>query len=505
MADNTSLDDIISISVSTGGALVAEDNPNVCCLVSSNVDVLSTANRANIYKSASSVETDFGTNSAEYQHALTFFGQNRTPVGVGGYLVIGFWRSVDENVAATAGNVVGGQLTESSVISALQTVTDGSFDITIDGGVAQNITGLDFQTSTTLEDIASLLNTNITGATVSVNANDSIVIISDTTGATSEVTFLTAGASGTFIGDTLKLATGTGAIKTDGVAATVLTAESKVDSITALKAIFPIKSFVFIDNPTDVESKNLAAYCQANDVTSFDVFGDEATNFTIDIANVCWDIKINGYTNYRMAFDKGNDRKFATALMSRTHVVNFDGENTSMTIQLKDLVGVTPYQYTESQLEAATKIGLDLYVSYKDVPKVRSGAGNDFHDNRYNLIAIKDALQTAYFNTLGGTTTKIPQTERGILAIKDDLTQTLKRFVKAGVIGTGLTWNGTDKFGDEATFDRNIKQEGFYILFQKLEDQLQADREARTAPVCQIAFKYAGAIHTGNIIVNIEK
>ena len=499
---NTSLDEVVTIQVSTGGALIAEDNPNVCCLITSNTDVISTRERARVYKSAKAVENDFGTTSEEYRLANVFFGQELTPIGAGGYLVIGSWRSGNEVFAATSGKLVGKQLSEASTVSALQLVTDGSLKISIDS-VEQILTNLDFSNATNLDEVVTIIDTALTDASATL-VNNSIVITSDTTGDTSLVSYPIVNTTGTFIGNILGLATGTGAILVDGLATETLTLETKLASISAIKSVYPVKSFVFIDNPTDVESLALASYCQANYVTSFEVFED-SSNFTIDIANVCWEIKLKGYSNYRMLFDKGGDVGYSVAQMSRGHVVKFDGENTAMTLQLKQLNGVTPYKYSDSELLNAKKIGLDLYVTFKDVPKNLCGVGNDFFDNRYNLIALRDSIQTSYFNTLAGTQTKIPQTERGVLAIKDDITQSLKRFRKAGVIGTGLKWNGFDKFGDEATFMKNIEDEGFYILFQKLSEQLQVDRENRIAPVCQIAIKYAGAIHTGNVLVNIEK
>jgi hypothetical protein len=56
---------------------------------------------------------------------------------------------------------------------------------------------------------------------------------------------------------------------------------------------------MFIDNPTDEESKALAEFGQANDVLQYDVF-DAPANLTVDPTNVVWDIKLSSLTNYRM-------------------------------------------------------------------------------------------------------------------------------------------------------------------------------------------------------------
>lgn len=498
---SASITNVINVSLLEGGSLAARDNFNVVSIITSQQDgPLSSANRYEIYRDASSVAIDFGTASAMYSHATAFFGTSPNPVNAGGYLVAGYWRGVDEDVAATSAVLTGAQLSEASVIGQLQAITDGSFDIDVDGAT-ETITGLDFQSALTLDDVVTLLNAELAGATAT-ESDQKLIITSDTTGVTSLITLPVAGATGTFVGEILGLSVGTGAAAVQGAAAVTLTAESKVAAVTELKSQTNFKGGVFIDNPTDVESKALAEWAQANDTLLYDVFSD-AANLTIDPTNVVWDVKLSSLTNYRMMFSGANNRKMASSYMARAHTVNFNGENTALTMHLKEL-SVAAEDYTETQITAAKNVGLDLYTTIKLTPALLTSGANDFTDNRYNLLAFVDAVQTDMYNLLKLTATKIPQTIRGVNQLIDQAEKTTRNFVTAGVFAPG-TWSSPDFFGDLDTFNRNISDNGFYWKAGSLADQSQVDRELRKSPVLQGAVKLSGAVHSVDIIINLNK
>ena len=83
---------------------------------------------------------------------------------------------------------------------------------------------------------------------------------------------------------------------------------------------------------------------------------------------------------------------------------------------------------------------------------------------------------------------------------------TLAQGVANGFIGVGVGW-GDDQpvpFGNPEDFRRNILEKGYYIYSLPISKQSSEDREARKAPIVQIAIKEAGAIHSSNVIVNIS-
>lgn len=495
---NANISNVVQVQLLTEPLLARRANVNTVAVFTSQLGKLSSSNRTEIYTDLSSVATDFGTNSEMYDFASVFFQQTPNPVSANGYLVASYWRAVDEAVAATAATLVGAQLAEDTVVGQLQQIDDGTMDIDVDGAT-ENLTALDFTTSLTLEDIADVVDTALTGATAEVS-DSSIKITSSTTGATSLLTYATDPGTGTYVGSILKLNAGSGAVLTQGAASDTLSAETKEDAVTNAMGTF--RSFVFIDTPTDAEREDLAALAVANNLISADVFSG-ADYLEVDATNTAWKIKLAGQTNYRMFYSKSNDRKLAVGVLSRMQVVLFTGTNTANTENLKDITGVVPDSYSQGEITKAYNVGLDIYTTIKDVPVMLTSPANDFFDNVYNLIAYVDALEIDTFNILKAATTKTPQTIKGMNRLVDTIEKTTQGFVRAGVFAPG-TWTSPETFGDVDTFYSAIETKGFYVFANRLSDQPQADRQERKSPPIQIAVKNAGAIHKANLIVQFN-
>ena len=498
---SVSIKNVVTVTLLQGGALAMADNPNVVAMITSEQQgPLSTASRYRIYSEAASVAADFGSASQAYDFALSFFATQPNATNAGGFLVMGYWRGADEDVAATAASLTGAQLSEAAVVSVLQQVADGAFDVDIDG-VTENLTALDFQSTTTLDEVAVVIDTALTGGTAAV-VDQRIVITSATTGATSLIAFATDPGTGTFIGQTLALTTGSGGFLTQGAALESLTAETKLAGIAELRSQVKFRGAMFIDNPTDEESKTLAEWGQANDVLQYDVF-DSADNLLVDPTNVVWDIKLSSLTNYRMLYSKAGNRKLAASYMARVHTVNFAAENSALTMHLKEL-SVAAEEYTQTEVSNAKMVGLDLYTTIKLTPVILTSGANVFTDERYNLIALVDFIQVDMYNLLKLTGTKIPQTRRGVNQLIDQAEKTTRQFVRAGVAAPG-TWSSPDYFGNRETFEQSIINNGFYWLAGSLADQAQNSREARESPVLQGAVKMAGAVHSVDLIVVVNR
>jgi hypothetical protein len=190
---------------------------------------------------------------------------------------------------------------------------------------------------------------------------------------------------------------------------------------------------------------------------------------------------------------------------SRGMSTNFSAINTAQTMNLKTLAGVSSDEaMTQTILTAAKAVGADCYVNIAGQACVMSYGANGFFDDVYNLQWIIGALEVAGFNFLRQAGTKIPQTEKGMDGLKAAYRQVCSQAVGNGYVAPGV-WTGSDTFGDPEDFKRNIVDFGFYIYSLPVAQQASADRLARISPVVQIALKYAGAIHSTSVIVNINK
>lgn len=199
-----------------------------------------------------------------------------------------------------------------------------------------------------------------------------------------------------------------------------------------------------------------------------------------------------------------NMRGFVAAYAGRGFSVNFAAQNSTITMNLKDLVGVSPDStVTEAIYQNAEQLGVDMYVAYNGLPKIVSNGNPLYFDDIYNRLWFELIMRVELFNALATTSTKIPQTETGMNNLKSAARAVCQRGVYNGFMAPG-TWNGTDTFGDQDDFYRNIEDFGFYVYSAPVSQQSQSERETRVAPVVQVACKQAGAIHKMNLIINFE-
>lgn len=192
------------------------------------------------------------------------------------------------------------------------------------------------------------------------------------------------------------------------------------------------------------------------------------------------------------------------AYASRGMSVNFSGTNTTITMHLKQLTGVIPDPtLNQTLLDQAEVAGAETYGTISGRPTLLTSGANEYFDNVYNLTWFVGALEVSGFNYLAQTATKIPQTEAGMDGLKGAYRSVCGQAVTNRFVGAGA-WTSPDKFGNPEDFDRNIADFGYYVYSIPLAQQSPADRAARKAPLTQIAIKYQGAIHSSDVLINVN-
>lgn len=250
---------------------------------------------------------------------------------------------------------------------------------------------------------------------------------------------------------------------------------------------------------------DLSAYVQTLDKVLFyasSYAADVASGGLLDLIRQADDFQTRClYYNDTVAIDT---QVFAASYASRGLSTNFAGSNTTLNMNLKQLIGITPDQtLTETLYTQAQAAGVDIYPSNAGIPGVLASGANGWYDEIYNQFWFKFALQTAGFNYLAGTSTKIPQTEPGMTGLKNVYRQVCQQGITNGFIAPGA-WTSPDTFGPNGDLIRNIADVGYFVYSQPITQQSSGDRAARKAPLCQIAIKAAGAIDSSDVIVNVN-
>lgn len=479
-----SLANVIVVSVSQAQAGVGEYN-------TSNIAIFSRETRGGgfgnlgykIYLDPTEVATDFGTDSETFEMANAIFSQKPNILAGNGYLVVIPFADTD-NVTAVQHIAFSG------------TPASGHYELNFAAGVtAQLQWNADLATTqTAIRTLPGLGNATVSGfssAGYDVAFTDypgaaALFTFSDVSLQTSEPENIVVTATTTTAGTTQStetLATAitrtAGLVQYFGVLAAEITVEA--DMLAAAAVVLPLNKIAFFPmrDPAVVQPGG-----------------------SLDL------LRSGGFQNSRGLF-YGSDNDGDCLIMGASYAgrglsVNFNGSNTTITMHLKDLLGVQPDpSMTQTLLNLCLAAGADTYVSLQGVAKTFCSGLNRFFDQIYNQEAFVGAIQVAGFNYLAEASTKIPQTEAGMSGLKGAYRQVCQQYVGNEYVAPG-TWNSATTFGNQEDFLANITQLGYYIYSTPIALQSQAQRVLRAAPLVQIAIKEAGAIHSSDVIVTIN-
>ncbi len=443
-----------------------------------------------LYLEPTEVATDFGSSSTTYKMALAIFSQQPNILAGGGALVV-------IPVLETIAGVVEVQAIEFSTVP-----TAGSFKLQYDG---EDTTELTFESDAAAVQDALQALTGLATVTATGNFTDGFVVTY--TGVDGPAETLTA------VENSLQDTDGYNVFMTDTVLTPGVAAQAGEDLDAAITRTKDLVQYfgILVDQhlATLTEAKMLlaAAVVQALNKIAFFVSyaaADVAPAGSLD------KLRSGSYTHSRglLYIDTSssglNAILMAAAYAGRALSVDFTGSRTTATMHLKTLATIDADPgITQTILALAQTAGVDCYVSLQGVSAVFCSGENYFFDQVYNLLWFAGALQVAGFNYLVQSNTKIPQTESGMDGLKGAYRSICEQAVLNNYSAPG-TWTSPNTFGNQADLLANITQAGYYIYSLPVGQQTQVAREARQAPLVQIALKEAGAIHSSNVVVNIN-
>ncbi|TCL04221.1 DUF3383 family protein [Sodalis ligni] len=231
--------------------------------------------------------------------------------------------------------------------------------------------------------------------------------------------------------------------------------------------------------------------------------GDAMTLSATSSADLAAKLKAASYSRTFVQYSTSS-KYAALSAFGRAFTVDFIGSNTTITLKFKTEPGVTYETLTLSQAAAVDGKNANVYVYYaNDTAILQQGvmANGDFFDERQGLDWLQNYVQTNLYNLLYTSTTKIPQTDAGVTRLLTNVEASMDQSVTNGLVAPGV-WNGGD-IGQLAAGDTLTK--GYYVYAAPIADQAQSDREARKAPLIQVACKLAGAVHYADVQINVVR
>lgn len=481
---------VVNVTLNMAPTAAAVRNFGALLILGSST-VIDTNERMRLYNDLESVANDFGLVAPEYLAALKYFSQKPRPA----VLYIGRYVRVASS-AILHGKILS---TAEQDIDLFKAITAGAMSIDING-VAKSVSAVNLSAVTNLNGVAAAIDAKLSpdAACVWDAIRGRFDITTTTTGATATIGF----ATNTPLSLALGLQSTQASPPINGVSAEALVAAIN-NALNASSDWYGLN--VVAPSTSDADILAAAQLIEGLDqsrvfgVTTSDTNALDSTSNT-DIAYKLKQLKLSRtFVQY-----SSTSPYAAAALFGRAFSVNFQGNNTTITLKFKQEPTVVAEQLTASQAKALKDKNANVFVEYNnDTAIIQEGVMCDgsFIDERHGLDWLQNDLQTDIWNLKYTNTTKIPQTEQGINRYCARIEARLDQAVRNGLVAPGQ-WNG-DPFGALQAGDYLPK--GYYVFANSIDEQSQADREARKAPPIQVAIKLAGAVHFVDVMVNVNR
>lgn len=319
----------------------------------------------------------------------------------------------------------------------------------------------------------------------------------------SSVSYATAPSSGQDISTLLALTSAQALPLVPGYAA-----ESPLQCVVALDAISTEwygSMFAASTMPTDSQNEAVFPFIEADAITR--IFGVTIQNTNVLSSTVSTDLaSIMMAAGYEQSFCQySSSSPYAVASMfGRAFSTDFTGVGTMIDLMYKQEPGVTPEVLTTQQANTLQAKRCNVYVAYDNNTSILQYgvmSGPAFFDEIFGLDWLQNAIQTAIFNVLYTSTTKVPQTDAGENQFTNAISGVCSQAVTNGLAAPGQ-WNGP-AFGQLVT-GQYLKQ-GFYVYNEPLALQSESDRAARKSPPFTVALKLAGSNQTVDVLVNVNR
>lgn len=484
----------IAWSISSAGASYANVNS---LLVIGDSGVIDTTSRIRSYASLSAVGTDFGSTSPEYLAATEFFAQQPTPT----QLYIGAWART-----ATHGQLICASLSGAQqAISNFTAVTAGGFKIALNGASSPTaVTGINLSAATTLSQVASIITTALSSASVAATCvwnGSQFQFITTATGTPASVSFLTPPASGTDISGLLG-----GAASSGGYPVAAIAAESAIAAVQACDSrptYWWGLAFAASVAPSDSDIQAVSAYVEATS-HAYGFTTSEGGAITSGSTSDIGYALMQAAPTRTFGFYSSTSPYAVIGAFGDLLTANLAGSKTMPTLMWKKIIGATPELLSSGQADALDSKRYNYYATFDDSASIIVNGwcfGDAYVDEIFGLDWLANQCQVDLFN-LFTSVPKVAQTDDGMTLVQAIIETALEKGVTNGLIARGLTWQSA---GFGSLNEGDVLAKGYYVYIPKVSSQSAASRKTRATPPIQVAIKLAGAVDAADITFTINR
>lgn len=449
-------------------------------------DVPPNNNRVRYYSTFAALQADTTPGSAMYFAGQAFFNRSVRP------LTMAVGRVFEEPVPA-------GLISGDTNFTTLATVTDGAFDIEVNG-VLEQVSGLDFTGVTDVAGAVSVLAAKISGGVVS-NKYGGIAIESVVSGDGATLDYAASPTAGTDVSTLLGLTKDSGAQLWQGYTPQGLAAEADlVRNASRCNMRLPYGFTVDAKYRDTPAQKELADWAESLTPAYFSACTNSATAYNAaDTTNIGFYCNNRGYKRTSTVYHDNAQVYPDVSYCAFALATNYSLPDSAITMKFKQLDGIEPSPLTESQLAVLNSRRINSYVYIGNTSRtVREGVqalDTWFTDTLVNLDNFREELQVEVYNVFLRQP-KVPYTSAGQNMLVSAAAKICRKYTRNGVFA--------DRDVEAATLESGYTTlpataiEPVPVAFATT-----SERASRTAPPILITAYESGAFHKVSVKVDV--
>ena len=498
-----SLDNIVRVSDSIAATGIVRRDLGVGLFITNDDRLGLGENRVAVYDNFTALAKQFPDGEVN-KAAMAWFSQSPLPKN----LVIGRW-----NNTKTPAQLSGGAI-EAKAEDLAKLEKTGKLSITISNQAYKNLE-VDLTDVKDYDGVATQLQGALTdkGAAVTVAYNDttkSLAITTTNAGKNYTIDYATK-AEGTDdktdLSALLKLSQATASEIHNGT-----NGESLPDAWEAILALNDTWYFVMVDHTLpdyDQVLMILSDYIGTSRYMLALQTSDKGILDSSEETSLAYTLHEKQAARTWMTYSSKVDEYKEVSIAARFSGVNFNANNSVITAKFKTLPQMTPDALTLKDIQALEKKRVNYYTKFATSAIYSEGttcSDDAFIDVRYALDWFVNAIQVDTFNLLKASG-KLPQTEQGQTVIVDVINRVCRQALANGMIAGNQVSEAMADNIRSVTGNQNFNgylPNGYLIWSQPVAEQSLSARNAREATIKKVWLKSSGAIHSVEIIVNLE-
>lgn len=258
--------------------------------------------------------------------------------------------------------------------------------------------------------------------------------------------------------------------------------------------------FTTCESITDAELEAIADAVEPMDATMYLANTSSATALVDDASNILKIVNAKKYDRTIITYHTSN--YFSCGLLGYAMGANTGLINSAYSLKFKQIAGQTASSLTTSVVNIIEKYYGNCYVTRADAQYEQGTcASGTWFDEMINLDKLVNDIQLNVYDLLYSLP-KEPQTEAGHNDIAGVISQACEQARKIGFIGENLKWRRPSILALEKG---DVLPNGYLIQWEDVNEQSDADRDARKSQPFYVCINLAGAIHSVVIQVNVSR